>query len=228
MSAFHKFTANQFWLALEAARFPKRVFPSAAHLLCVARLVLLLIGIPLAWAQNEPSLLQIHIAEGDGASYGLGSRATRGVTVQVTDETGRPVEGASVSFRLPDEGPTGTFSGGGRLEIATTRADGRAGVWGMQWNRTAGALEVRITAAKGTARAGTVCPLFLTDAVPGGDAVPKLRSGHKWLWVAVAVAGAAGGTLAAAAVGAKTSPQAGAAAVSAPRIGTPSITLGPR
>ena len=68
----------------------------------------------------------------------MGGRATRGLTVQVTDEAGKPVEGASVSFRLPDSGPAGTFASGSRTEIVTTGGDGRAGVWGMQWNRTAG------------------------------------------------------------------------------------------
>ena len=180
-------------------------------------------------AQTDPAILQIRVVEGEGVAYSLNSRATRGVTVQVTDETGRPVDGATVTFRLPDEGPTGSFSSGGRLEISTTRADGRASAWGMQWNGVAGSLEVKITAAKGSARAGTVCPLYLTEAaVAENDAGAKVRSGgggsHKWLWVAVAVAGAAGGTLAAAAVGAKTTPAA--VGVSALRIGTPSISLG--
>jgi len=104
-----------------------------------------------AWAADAPSILTIRVAEGDGAAYPIGSRATRGVTVLVTDETGHPVEGATVSFTLPAEGPGGVFSSGGRTEIAATRADGRAAVWGMQWNHTAGAFEIRITAVKGQA-----------------------------------------------------------------------------
>ena len=105
-------------------------------------------------AQNDPAILLIHIVEGEGAVYAIGSRATRGVTVQVTDETGKPVESAVVSFRLPDDGPTGEFSSGMRTEIVPTGADGRANVWGMQWNRVTGPLEVRITAAKGAGSRG--------------------------------------------------------------------------
>jgi hypothetical protein len=41
----------------------------------------------------------------DGAVYRKGARATRGLTVLVTDETGKPLEHAAVSFRLPEEGP---------------------------------------------------------------------------------------------------------------------------
>ena len=54
------------------------------------------------------------LTEGDGAIYAKGSRATRGLTVLITDETGRPVEGATVSFSLPADGPSGEFSSGGQ------------------------------------------------------------------------------------------------------------------
>src|SRR5258706_7127832 len=124
----------------------------------------------LAWGADTPSILTLRVAEGDGAAYPIGSRATRGLTVLVTDETGRPVEGATVSFTLPAEGPGGVFSTGGRTEIAATHADGRAAVWGMQWNRTAGAFEIRITAVKGQARAGVVSSQSLSNAPEARDA----------------------------------------------------------
>src|SRR5437879_5619201 len=53
---------------------------------------------------QDPAILQVRVVDGEGAVYAIGTRATRGVTVQVTDETGKPVEGASISFRLPEEG----------------------------------------------------------------------------------------------------------------------------
>ena len=59
---------------------------------------------------QDPAIVQIKVIEGEGAVYAVGSRATRGIAIQVTDETGRPVEGASVSFRLPDDGPSGSFA----------------------------------------------------------------------------------------------------------------------
>ncbi len=127
-------------------------------------LFVVLVRLPLA-AQSDPDILLIRIVEGEGAVYPIGSRATRGVTVQVTDETGKPVDSASVVFRLPDDGPTGTFSSGNKTDVVATGADGRANVWGMQWNRVTGPLEVRITAAKGQARAGTVCGLYLSNTL---------------------------------------------------------------
>jgi hypothetical protein len=140
-------------------------------------------------AEDAPAL-QIHVAEGDGSTYAIGSRATRGITIQITDDAGKPLDGVTVTFRLPDAGPGGTFANGSKTEILTTHADGRAGVWGMKWNRQAGTFDVRITATKGEARAGTVSSQHLTET--SGPSAPKLGSAnHKWLWIAL-VAGAAG------------------------------------
>lgn len=182
-------------------------------------------------AQNDPAILLIRIVEGAGAVYPIGSRATRGLTVQVTDETGRPVDSAAVSFRLPDDGPSGTFSSGMRMEIVTTGPDGRANVWGIQWNRVTGPLEIRITAAKGQARAGTVCALYLSNslvsaeprtAAPSGSLIHKLS--HKKIWIGVGIAAAAFAGVAA--ISSRGTPSTASATVNAPQIGTPSIIIG--
>jgi hypothetical protein len=188
---------------------------------------LVLFVLPLT-AQNDPAILLIRIVEGEGAVYPIGSRATRGVTVQVTDETGKPVDSAAVVFRLPENGPTGTFSSGTQTEAVTTTAEGRANVWGMQWNRVTGPLEVRITAAKGQARAGTVCGLYLSNAVVSPEPRKPATAGwlsHRKIWIGVGIAAAAfAGT---AAISSRGTPSAAAAAsVNAPQIGTPSIIIG--
>jgi hypothetical protein len=178
-------------------------------------------------AENNPAILQIRVIEGEGVAYPLGGRATRGVTIQVTDETGKPVEGASVSFRLPEEGPSGTFSSGSRTEIAMTKPDGRAAAWGMQWNHTEGSFEIRITAVKGQARAGTVCAVYLSKASVESDSPAPMRLGrnHKWLWVTLAVAGGAGVAVAVAALAGKSSIPIGPT-VTPTSIGAPTIVIG--
>jgi len=88
--------------------------------ICVVLLLLLRPLLAQNVAQNDPAILLIRVVDGAGAVYPIGSRATRGVTVQVTDEIGKPVDSAAVSFRLPDDGPSGTFSSGMRMEIVTT------------------------------------------------------------------------------------------------------------
>ena len=147
---------------------------------------------------NASVIVQLKVVDGDGAVYRTGTRATHGLTVLVTDETGKPVDLAAVSFRLPDEGASGTFNSGLRTEIVTTGSDGRATVWGMQWNKTAGPVEIRVTAIKEQARAGIISTQYLSDAVAtksGGEGVfTTPHAGHKWLWVAgVIVVGVVGG-----------------------------------
>ena len=197
----------------------------------VARTLAAVFAAALAWGADAPSILTIRVAEGDGAAYPVGSRATRGVTVLVTDEAGHPVEGATVSFTLPAEGPGGVFSTGGRTEIAATRADGRAAVWGMQWNRTAGPFEIRITAVKGQARAGVVSSQSLSNArvarEAGAGKIPAARGGHKLLWISLAIAGAAAAGVAGIAAG-KPSAAAAASSVTPLKIGAPTISLGPQ
>lgn len=174
-------------------------------------------------------IVQLRVVEGEGSVYGIASRATRGLTVQVTDETGKPVEGAAVSFRLPDEGPSGVFSSGLRTEVVSTKADGRATVWGMLWNKVPGAFEIRITAVKDQARAGIVSTQYLSDAVAakagsGGPFQPSHHSLGKWLLIAAVAAGAGAGLAVSRSQGTKA---AAASSVPSTQIGNPSITIGP-
>ena len=192
----------------------------------VAQTLAAILAAVLVRGAENPALLAIRLTEGDGAIYAKGSRATRGLAVLITDETGRPVEGATVSFSLPGEGPSGVFTSGTRTEIATTHADGRAAVWGMQWNRTSGPFEIRITAVKGQARAGTVSSQFLSDAPEVKDAAaPKTHGSHKLLWISVIIAGAAVAGVAGVVAGKGAAAAAGSAATSL-QIGAPTITLG--
>jgi len=109
-------------------------------------------------------------------------------------------------------------------------------VWGMQWNRVTGPLEVRITAAKGQARAGTICGLYLSNALVSSE--PRAGTGigrkdgvlggwrnHKRIWMGVGIAAAA--FVGVAAISSRGTPSAATAGtVNAPQIGTPSIIIG--
>ncbi|MEQ1884362.1 MAG: hypothetical protein ABL967_04825 [Bryobacteraceae bacterium] len=219
-------------------------------------LLIAALNAPLRSAEGDPAVLELRVVEGDGLAYAVGSRATRGVTVQVSDETGRPVTGATVSFTLPSDGPGGTFTSGARNEIVTTRADGRATVWGMQWNRTPGPFEIRITAAKGQARAGILCTQYLNDistsaaprpttraakdagdaverppnlnatAAPAPEPVQRVSSGGH-RWLWIALGTAGLAVAGAAVVNRSASASTGTApTTSSVQIGTPSVTLG--
>ena len=149
--------------------------------------------------------------------------------MQATDEAGKPVDGASVSFRLPEVGPSGVFASGLRTEVVTTKPDGRATVWGMQWNKVPGPFEIRITAVKDQARAGIVSAQYLSDtaAARSGPGASGFQASHhsrnKWLLISAALAGAGAGM-----VFAKSSQSAKAtvAPTIPTQIGSPSILIG--
>ncbi|MBI3280196.1 MAG: hypothetical protein HYZ57_10180 [Acidobacteria bacterium] len=163
-------------------------------------------------------ILQIRVLEGEGEVHGAGTRSRRPLTVQLTSETGRPVAGASVSFQLPADGPSGEFAAGGRVAIETTGPDGRASVSGIRWNSVAGPLQIRITAAKDNVRAGTVVAQYIAERAAGA------RGRGKWIFLGVAAAGAAAGGLAAALSNGSGSPAAPPR--TPPRIGAPAVTVG--
>lgn len=182
-------------------------------------------------ATAQVAILQIQIVEGEGAVHAPGSRSARPLTVEVTDETGKPVAGAAVSFHLPQDGPGGTLPNGLRTDVAITDGQGRVSLRGLQVNRVAGRFAIRIVASKEQARAGTMCSQYVAEPRSGAaSAAGKGRA--KWVVVAALVGGgAAAGILSA---GRGTAPPAApptapvAAAVTVPpvSIGTPVTTVG--
>ena len=185
-------------------------------------------------AAAQSTVLQIHVLEGEGAIHASGARAAKYLTVEVTDELGKPVPGALVSFRLPEDGPGGVFSNGLHTEVVTTAEDGAASAPSVRWNRLPGAFEIRVVAATEQARAGMVVPMYLSA---GGDRADGARSGRspqpvqfqpkrrsKWLLVGLIAAGAAGVGLS---TGWARGPRREAPKTpEPPRIGSPVISIG--
>jgi hypothetical protein len=189
----------------------------------------LCVSLAFAVSADASGTVQLKVVEGEGVTYRSGTRATRGITVLVSDEDGRPLDMASVTFRLPDQGPSGTFSSGMRTEVVITGPDGRAAIWGMQWNKTPGTIQIRIAAVKEQARAGIVSTQYLSDSVAptaGGEGVfTTSHGGHKWLWIA-GIAGVAAGGAAFALLRSKGPSTSSNPAVAGLSIGSPSITVG--
>jgi hypothetical protein len=194
-------------------------------------------------APAQVAILQIQIVEGEGGVYAPGARGTRPLTVEVTDETGRPVAGAAVSFHLPEDGPSGTFPNGLRTEVATTDERGRAVLRAMQLNRVPGRFQVRIIASKEQATAGTVSFQYIADPSSGAAMAGagnrkakeplKVSSGshgyRKWILILAAAGGGAAAAVLAGRSGGSV-PAAGAAGSNPTpiptTIGAPSITVG--
>jgi hypothetical protein len=188
--------------------------------------VLWLLGVAPALAQV--AILQIRVVEGEGAVHLPGSRSTRPITVEITEETGKPVAGAAVSFHLPEDGPGGAFVNGLRTEVVVTDAHGRASLYGLLANRIPGRFQIRILTSKEQARDGTVS--FQYVAEPTGKALAassKTPAGRrKWIYVAAAVAG--GAVAVVVTRGGAASPAAAIPSTPPPafNIGTPVITVG--
>src|SRR5437870_1227163 len=62
--------------------------------------------------------------------------------IQVTDETGAPLKDASVTFLLPDTGPSGAFGASGRTLTVLTDEKGQATGRGLVPNQVAGKFEI--------------------------------------------------------------------------------------
>ena len=165
----------------------------------------------------QVAVLHIRVTEGEGAVNAAGAHNTRPLAVEVTDETGKPVEGASVSFHLPDEGPGGTFGNGLRTDVTVTDSRGRANLHTMLLNRTPGRFAIRILASKEQARAGMESFQYVADSSP-----KSVHSPLKWVVIAVL----AGGAAAAAAVVASRSGSAPPAASGPSTTGTSTVSIG--
>lgn len=191
--------------------------------MAVRALVALLL---IPFSAQPQSLLRIQILEGEGAINSAGSRSERPIAVQLTDETGRPLEGVAVSFRLPEEGPGGTFESRGRTEIVVTGPDGRAAVRGIRWNRIPGPFQIRITAAKSDSRAGAICSQYISDTPVAKTSGPKGGRKGKWILLAAVAGGAAAGIAVGMGGQAQSSPQGPSATAPTVQIGPPTISLG--
>jgi hypothetical protein len=112
-----------------------------------------------AFAQS--GLLEARIISGDGQVSHAAGRMARPLIVEVTDETGARVEGALVSFLAPDDGVSGMFRNGLKTAILRTDADGRVALRGFETGGLAGPFQIRMTIAKGEARAGVVSTQYI-------------------------------------------------------------------
>ena len=143
-----------------------------------------------AAAQTLP--ITIKILEGNGAINNISRRTAYSPVVQVLDRDNRPLAQIPVTFTVPGIGPGGRFTDGGTTLTVTTDEEGKAVARGLTPNSTAGAFEIRVTAAYQGRTARAV--VNQTNAAP-----VKAESGHtRRLLIIGLIAGAAAGGLIAA------------------------------
>ncbi len=144
-------------------------------------------------AQAAPAKLNIVIVEGDGAINNIRQRTAREPIIQVEDENHRPVAGAAVLFMLPDSGPSGVFTGGGRTLATKTDSAGRAVAKGLRVNNVQGKFQIQVQASyQGVTAAASIAQVnaVLTAGAAGGGISAKM----------IAILAAVGGAVAVGAV----------------------------
>jgi len=131
-----------------------------------------------------PVGLKITIVEGDGAINNITEGRARDPIVRVTDDEGRPLSSAAVTFLLPDLGAGGVFPTGSSVTV-TTNEEGLATARGLKPNNVAGQFQIRVTASYRTlvARAS----ITQTNAAP--PPTPTARKSNGKLLAIVAIIG---------------------------------------
>jgi hypothetical protein len=144
-----------------------------------------------AGAQNPQ--VKILVVEGQGAINNIKVARAKEPVIEVVDQNGAPIKGASVTFILPDTGPSAMFWDDSRILTTMTDEKGRAAGRGLHSNNLVGQYQIRISASYSGQTAHAV--MAQTNAEPA--AAVRGGSSKKFLWIALVGAAAAGGAIAA-------------------------------
>lgn len=108
-------------------------------------LLILRVTIGPAFPQT-PAPIQVAVREGDGALNNIKLQKAKEPVVVVTGANDAPIKGASVTFLLPELGPSGLFPSGSAL-VVTTDENGVATGRGLKPNNVAGQFQIRVVAS---------------------------------------------------------------------------------
>ena len=123
-----------------------------------------------------PKTLQITVLQGEGARNSILAGTSTPPLVEVRDQSGKPVAGAEVTFRLPASGPSGVFSEWMRTETVRTNPQGQAKPTGLIPNAPEGRFQILVTAAMGKATTEAAINQTNIDAPPA----PKRARSAWW------------------------------------------------
>jgi len=96
---------------------------------------------------DQPVPFRIKVIEGDGAINNIRQPVNRGASVVVEDENHNPLSGVSVTFFLPNEGPSGLFPNGNRVLSVFTDDKGIASSRGVRFNNQVGLMKIGVVAS---------------------------------------------------------------------------------
>jgi len=146
-------------------------------------------------AQTQSTMaekLRVIVLQGQGATHEIERGLTALTVVEVRDENERPVEGAVVTFRLPESTQVGSFAGGRMSQTGRTNSQGQAGMVGFVPNQTAGSLTITVTAVFGNLMGrASISQSTKQSFLP--ETVKTKSFWQKWKWPIIIAAGAAAG-----------------------------------
>lgn len=151
-------------------------------------------GIPVLRAQAPPSTLKIEVIEGEGAINNIRQHRARAPVVRVLDDDSMPVSRASVTFSLPDMGPSGEFPGNVQTLAVLTDDKGQATGRGLTPNQVVGEYQIHVVASYRGQMATAI--IHEVNAEPGGAAT---GAPSRKFWLIAVIGGAAIGGVALAA-----------------------------
>lgn len=168
-----------------------------------------------ASADAQSTGIKIVVQEGQGAINNIQQHHAKEPVIQVLHEDNEPVVGASVSFQLPDSGPSGSFADDSKMLTVQTDDKGQAVAHGLKPNATAGRFQIRVTASYHGQTANAMVAQI--NAEPAAA-----KSGNGKMLLILAIVGGAAAAGAAAALGHKGSPSSTGVAVG---VTTPPATV---
>jgi len=149
------------------------------------------VGAPAA-APTGPPTLRILTLVGNGGVNDMERQVMTPLAVQVLDQNDLPVEGATVVFRFPINGPSATFADQQSAQTVRTNASGQARATGWKANDQPGTFAVQITATRGTDQGlGSVSMTNVTRILPETEKPRKRWWTSKWAKIAYIGAAAA-------------------------------------
>jgi hypothetical protein len=172
------------------------ISPVLLRPLCIC--LSLLIAAPSALAQVAPAPapagapLTIAVLEGNKTVNSLSLLRSIPPVVEVRDQNDFPVEGATVVFTLPEEGPGGIFAGGGSTFSTRSDSHGQATTPAIV-PKGEGKFEIKVSATSGNRKGdGTIVQTNATGEYSGPTIAPRPWYKKRAIWI-VAGGAVAGG-----------------------------------
>src|SRR5580658_1802714 len=97
-------------------------------------------------AQDSAPPFRIMVLEGEGAVNNIHEVVNRAVSVEVDDVNHNPLSGVSVTFFLPNDGPSGLFPNGSRVLTVFTDNKGVAVSRSIRFNNQVGLMKIDVVA----------------------------------------------------------------------------------